>query len=280
MDLYALPPEEFTAARDAAAKADRSLKALRRPTVAAWVVNTLVRREPALVEDLVALGAALAQAQQAGEGQQLRELAGRRRALVQELTATAVGLVGRPVGDAARAEVAATLDAALADPASAEAVRSGQLVRALAFAGFGGVDLQDAVARLPRPAGRQRRGDEPTPRSGGAVQQAERAALEAAGALDDAVRAADAAARSRDREQQALQDAVRAEADAAAAVEGARAALEAAEDALEAARSRRTERARAARSAERESDGATREVARAQAEADAARAALDALRRG
>ncbi|MGZ6827318.1 MAG: hypothetical protein ACXVGH_11035, partial [Mycobacteriales bacterium] len=85
MDLYALPPEEFTAARDAAAKADRSLKALRRPTVAAWVVNTLVRREPALVEDLVALGAALAQAQQAGEGRQLRERAGRRRALVEEL---------------------------------------------------------------------------------------------------------------------------------------------------------------------------------------------------
>src|SRR5437764_8972269 len=49
--LYALAPEEFTAARDEAAnKADptlkKAIKALRKPTVAAHAVNRLVRDQP------------------------------------------------------------------------------------------------------------------------------------------------------------------------------------------------------------------------------------------
>src|SRR5690606_1078829 len=44
--LYALPPEQFVAARNGAAKqatgpAARHIKALRRPTVSAWLVNLL-----------------------------------------------------------------------------------------------------------------------------------------------------------------------------------------------------------------------------------------------
>ena len=57
-DLYRLAPEDFTAARDAAAKQARAdgdrdgaaaLKALRRPTVSAWLLNALVRTAPELV---------------------------------------------------------------------------------------------------------------------------------------------------------------------------------------------------------------------------------------
>jgi hypothetical protein len=66
VDLDALPPERFTAARDAAAQDDKSLQSLRRPTVSARVVNTLVRREPVPLEDLLALGASLADAQVPG----------------------------------------------------------------------------------------------------------------------------------------------------------------------------------------------------------------------
>ena len=85
MDLYALPPEEFTAARDAAAKqarADgdrdtaRALAALRRPSVSAHAVNRLVRTEPDLLAQLLDLGAALAQAQSGGQGDALRALGG------------------------------------------------------------------------------------------------------------------------------------------------------------------------------------------------------------
>ncbi|MCW2667516.1 MAG: hypothetical protein JWN57_2478, partial [Frankiales bacterium] len=63
-DLYALPPEEFTAARDAAARQARAdgdragaaaLKALRKPTAPAHLVNLLVRAEPDLVDQLLEL---------------------------------------------------------------------------------------------------------------------------------------------------------------------------------------------------------------------------------
>jgi hypothetical protein len=154
-ELYLLPPEDFTAARDAAAaqaKADgdrpaaADLKALRRPSVAAWLVNRLAVHEAELLDSLLGLGPELAQAQSSGSGDLLRELSGQRRALVEAVTARAVALADRQVPSAVRAEVSGTLEAALSDPGSAQAVRSGRLVRALSYAGFGGVDLAGAVA--------------------------------------------------------------------------------------------------------------------------------------
>nr|MDP9101632.1 hypothetical protein [Actinomycetota bacterium] len=154
MDLYALPPEEFIAARDLAAKQDRSLKALRRPTVSAWLVNLLARHDGTALDALVSLGAALARAQRDGDAQQLRALGEQRRRLVESTTSRAVALAGREVTSQVTAEVAATLEAALADPGAADAVRSGCLVRPLAFAGFGGVDLGGALnIKTKRPHG-------------------------------------------------------------------------------------------------------------------------------
>jgi hypothetical protein len=55
LELYGLAPEEFTAARNAVVKAAKdageragseSLKALRNPTLAAWLANQLVRTDP------------------------------------------------------------------------------------------------------------------------------------------------------------------------------------------------------------------------------------------
>lgn len=77
VDLYALPPEQFTAARDAAvtgavAQQDRTLattlKALRKPSIAAWVVNTLIREQAQLLDEVLALGTELAEAQAQGKG--------------------------------------------------------------------------------------------------------------------------------------------------------------------------------------------------------------------
>jgi hypothetical protein len=147
-DLYALPPEQFIAARDEAVKqakaaGDRRLAAeigkLRRPTVAAWVVNRLAQERPEMVEELLDLGEALRSAQRNLRGDELRELSLQRRALVSALAREAVGLARRehrrdnlPV-----AEVEATLTAALADPEVAEMVRTGQLTRTVEYTGFG-----------------------------------------------------------------------------------------------------------------------------------------------
>lgn len=265
-DLYCLPPEDFTATRDAAARAAkaggdaeaaRALKALRKPSVAAWLVNVLVAREPGLLEQLLELGPALAQAQTAGEGDALRELGARRRALVGAVVDRAVALADRSVTAAVRDEVAGTLDAGLSDPASAAAVRSGRLVRALSYAGFGGVDLDGAVAspaRLTSPK-------EPVAR----VVAAEAAALEAAGALDDAVRSCERWTAQADAAEQEAEQ-------ARLGVEQARAALQQAEqDQVE-----QTARATAVR---READVAVEAVRAAQQREEQARRTLDRIRR-
>ncbi len=259
MDLYALPPGEFTAARDAAVKQARAdgdrprakeLAALRRPTASAHLVNLLVRADPDLVTQLLDLGRQLAEAQEAGRGGDLRALAGQRRALVQAVTDRAVE--GSDAPTAVRTEVEATLDAALADPGAGEAVRSGRLVRALAYAGFGGTDLSGAVALEPAATVD--------------VSAAERAAQEAAGRLDDAVRALEQAHRVEDDAVDRVTAAVDAETEAEQALADARQARRAAEqESLE--RQEATEVAAEA-------------VRLAQDAAEQARSALDRLRRG
>jgi hypothetical protein len=157
-ELYALPPDQFVAARDGrAAQArkagDRALaaevKKLRRPTVGAWLVNLLVRERPSELNELITLGSALRDAQAQLDAGQLRSLAQQRHQLVSALVeqATAVaGDRGQAPGDGARREAEETLEAALADPDAADALRSGRLTVALRYAGFGSVDLTDAVA--------------------------------------------------------------------------------------------------------------------------------------
>ncbi len=148
--LYELPPEKFIAARDDAVAAARhandrdtasAIAKLRRPTVAAWLVNLLTHRRPDLITELLALGDALRAAQHDLRGEDLRELSVQRRAAIGELVAQ-VRRLAREAGRSGRenlplAEVEATLTAALAEPEVAEAVRSGTLTRAVDYAGFG-----------------------------------------------------------------------------------------------------------------------------------------------
>src|SRR5436305_7567582 len=81
--LYGLRPEEFTGARDdevkrARADGDRAgakaIAALRRPSLAAWLVNALVRERGDQVEQLLELGAALGAAQRGLAGDEVRAL--------------------------------------------------------------------------------------------------------------------------------------------------------------------------------------------------------------
>ena len=151
--LYEAPPDGFVAARSAAIEEAKKageretakrLAALRKPTVAAWVVNLLALRRPELIDELVELSTALRAAQRGLDGAQLRELSDQRRqvvsALVRQARQLAVaedpGMAGAklPLG-----EVEATLTAAMAEPDVAQQVRTGRLLRAAAYAGFGEV---------------------------------------------------------------------------------------------------------------------------------------------
>src|SRR4051794_15425109 len=96
-ELYGLPLERFTAERNALAAELRSpeIKALRKPSAAAWAVNQLVRAEPDLVEALLGAGGELRQAhRQAASGRgadQLRAAADAERAAGDLLVARAPG---------------------------------------------------------------------------------------------------------------------------------------------------------------------------------------------
>jgi hypothetical protein len=146
-ELYAADPAAFTgrrtelaaAARDAGDRAAaKAITALRRPTRAAWVVNRLARTDPSAPPKLAELAAALRAAQQARHGPRLRELSAARGALVDALTAQALGAADLPDPPAAlRLEVAETLTAAVADPEVAADFAAGTLTRAVQWSGFG-----------------------------------------------------------------------------------------------------------------------------------------------
>lgn len=153
--LYALPLGDFTAARDARAKELKGtdlaapVKALRKPSLAAWVVNLLVRRDADQVTQVLDLGAALREAAAGMQGEELRALTRQRRQLTAAVTTGARTLAsgeGVRVTQSVADQVEATLTAAMVDARCAEAVRSGLLVTALSSTGVEEVDLGSAVA--------------------------------------------------------------------------------------------------------------------------------------
>lgn len=154
-ELYALPLGEFTPRRDELAREHRgselgaSLKRLRKPTLAAWVVNLLVRREPDQVTQVLEVGAALREAQAGLDAAELRALTRQRRALTAAVTTRARRAAreeGHQVTGSVADQVEATLTAAMLDAGAAAAVRSGLLVTALAATGVDAVDVAPAVA--------------------------------------------------------------------------------------------------------------------------------------
>jgi hypothetical protein len=155
-ELYALPPADFTSARDARAKALRkeglrdeadAVKALRKPTVAAWALNQLGRLRARDVERLLAAGAELRAAQEellgGGDRKAFQSAAASERNAVAKLADQAVELVseaGERAGPALREKITETLHAAALDEEIAEELRAGRLVREReAIGGFGGV---------------------------------------------------------------------------------------------------------------------------------------------
>ena len=206
-ELYGLPLPDFTPARDAKAKElkgtdlAKPVKALRKPSVAAWVVNLLVRRETEQVEQVLSVGAALREAQASMSGEALRELTKQRRQLTAAVTTQARRTAreeGTKVTDAVADQVEATLTAAMVDADCAKAVRSGLLVAALSTTGLDPADVAGAVA-LPEALGFEAPSREATPpprpelhvvpdpeADRKAVEAAEQALAAARSELDDA----------------------------------------------------------------------------------------------
>jgi len=158
-ELYAVLPAEFIATRDARAKEARAgddeelyrqIKALRRPSAGAWLVNLLARSDEGF-EEFSDLSRRLRDAQTNLDAPTMKELGQERTRVVAALVERAVALATEAdpqYRDTAtiRDQVTSTLTAAVADPTAEAAVTSGRLVSPLSYAGFGEVDISDAVA--------------------------------------------------------------------------------------------------------------------------------------
>lgn len=191
--LFAAPPDGFVAGRSAAAaaakeagQADRAreIGKLRKPTVAAWVVNLLAIRRPQLVAELADLAAAMREAQRDLKGEQLRELSAQRRTAVNGLLREALKLAAkedpRSRGKLPEAEIEATLNAAMSDAAVAAQVRSGRLLKAASYAGFGEVprpQLRLVTADIPGDDGAGATTAEPSTKDAAAQRTARRRSL-------------------------------------------------------------------------------------------------------
>lgn len=206
-ELFSLPLEEFTAARNQLAKelsaaGDKdgaaAVKALKKPSRAAWAVNQAARARPDDVDSLLAAGAGLRAAQDAA----LRGDASRLRAAGRALADAVQALAGHapPVSAAVRDDITATLRAAAVDEAGGALLRRGVLVTDLEPAGFGleGAELPPDIER------RVREPEGPDPHL---LAEAERADARAARLLEAAASAETRAREARLAADQAVADA-------------------------------------------------------------------------
>ena len=163
--VYAAPAADFVATRDAEARAcsekdlARQVKALRKPSVAAWAVNLLVRRESDQIDQVLALAGSLRAAAESLDGEELRALTRQRRQLTAALTQTARELVREHdvrVTAAVADQVEGMLNAAMLDPVAAAVLRSGLVVTAFSSTGVSELDVA-AVCAVPEATGHQAR---------------------------------------------------------------------------------------------------------------------------
>lgn len=170
-ELFALPNEEFVAARDALAKeckaagdkdAAAAVKQLRRPTVAAAAVNWLARDAKKDLAALMKLGDRLREAHDdlagGGDGADIRKATADRRRRTAALTDRAVAHLGA-AGEAQRVAITNTLDAAVSDPDAAERVIAGRLSKELDPPSGLGAGLVFAASPRPEPSTRPARED-------------------------------------------------------------------------------------------------------------------------
>ena len=198
--LYALPLEEFTAERDELAKrlrkdgdrdAAAEVKALKKPSVAAWAVNQVRRDRPEDVRRLLDVTEELhrvyAGLSSAGARERLSEAADMQRDLIQSLVRCAQQLLdagGQSANEQTLGKVADTLRAAALDDDLREQVAEGRVVKEQRAAGLGPLESLPPPPKKSR-AKKARKPAGPDPKK---VAEAERAVDEARRALEDAER--------------------------------------------------------------------------------------------
>ena len=159
--LYELPPAEFTAARDEAAKRLRAegrreladeVKRLRKPTLPVWLANRLAHERELDVKRLLKAGEALGVSQAAGSAEDFAAARREEQHALERLAAAARDLAGREGASAPAIDRAVqTLRAAALTAEGRELLERGRLTEELEPPGF------DALTGLPaaRPATRK-----------------------------------------------------------------------------------------------------------------------------
>jgi hypothetical protein len=161
-ELYSARPEEFVETRKRLARqlreggeraAAQKVQEARKPSVAAWAVNRLVRDFPKEIRNLEKAGVALRKTQvriiQVGDPGDMQAQLAEARDLVARLTRAARQLLRDEGGasDTTLARVSETLMASLADESRAEQLVQGRLVKEMEPSGFG---LPTGVTPGPR----------------------------------------------------------------------------------------------------------------------------------
>ncbi|MFK0401245.1 transposase [Microbacterium sp. NPDC090225] len=264
-ELYVRPLGEFVSARRERAKqaADRGLAsaitALRKPSIAAWVVNVFAQERTAELGEALQLARELREAQDDLDAPALARLGRERRTLTRRLAEKARDLAvarGEKVTSGTLDAVQQTIGAAFFDEAASIAVASGRLIREIEpsesvildqILGGGATEARDAVPaqQVDELAQRRRRrqAEQAVREAESAVTSAERARTTAESAGREAGRRIeDATTRAADLERRLARtrmevDAARADAESAEArATTAAAALEVATEELAAAR--------------------------------------------
>jgi hypothetical protein len=186
-DLYSLPLEEFTAARNALAKTDPEAKGLRKPSVAAYAVNQLARRHRDELDAFLGAAAELRQAQL--RGGDIRDATAEQRHALQRLLQLAGEYAGSAQSDGARQR----RPAGPADALAAALVGGGGRARAREPAGFGSLVTGPAPKR--RQQAEPKRDREAERKAREALRAAQAELREAEAGLDAAQRRRDEAAR-------------------------------------------------------------------------------------
>ncbi len=140
-DLYAAAPDTFVVVRkqlvaELRATGDRAganeLKGARRPSTSAWALNQLARRQPQIIETLLArsneLRVAQARAGATAIDTMQETIRAHRRALA-EATDAALEILGARANDGFRNEIVSSLRAASTDPDVGRELERGRLVR-------------------------------------------------------------------------------------------------------------------------------------------------------
>jgi len=226
-ELYGLPFDEFIPARNALARELRNagrreeageVAVLRKPSVAAWAVNQLVRTQRKGVDELFEAGDGLRAAHDqvlAGRGDagSLRGAVARERSAVDALTQAARGLLtsqGHELSATIIERVNDTLHAAALDDDARAQVRDGRLERELRHVGLGMIAGAVPARTRARPA------PAAAPKADTKAERAERARAERerAQARAAARKRRDQAALRLERAERALAEAERVLADA------------------------------------------------------------------